>query len=185
MMKPDRMWIVIAASALLACMTADLIAGRAGRGGSIRGGARKNAPRLPGNKYAYGDSYAGESRKSSADRRRSSPEPRPSIQDKTVSAVPRGNAGEKVQTLPAGANELYAGGRKIYYYAGIYYRPVYVSGEVSYVTEDPPYGAVVTELPSDFTIEEIGGTTYYIVDGDYYRRIFRGGEVAYIVTKKP
>jgi hypothetical protein len=203
-MTPIARAVLVAAAAAALLLASGLeLAGAPGRGGA-RGGGARGAVRAGNSlrgantgavqkrdrdwKYAFGDEYAGQSRKSSADRRATKASAGNSLRDaavRTVPAVPARQAGEKVTTLPAERRELFAQGKKYYYWAGIYYRPVYLAGDVTYEVTEAPYGASVEELPEDYTTEEIGGVTYYVVDGVYYRRIFRGGDVAYIVTRKP
>jgi hypothetical protein len=67
--------------------------------------------------------------------------------------------------LPGGYFTIWAGGVKYYYYDGLYYTYV---GDGDYVLVNPPVGAVVTTIPSDFQPVIINGVTYYVNNGIYY-----------------
>ncbi len=168
-------FVAVALIVVVAALSAtDALGGR----GSLRHGKKS---RMPWNRTA-GDSYAGESRKSSADKRRSV-KTEHTLKESTVPAVPRGDLGAEFAEPPPDGQKLYVTGKTYVYRAGIYYQRVLVSGEVVYRVVEPPFGAIVDTLPSDYETVEKDGSTQYKVDDTFYRRILRGGDVAYIVTK--
>ena len=67
--------------------------------------------------------------------------------------------------LPGGYFTVWVGGVKYYYYDGLYYTYV---GDGDYVLVNPPVGAAVTTIPSDFQPVIINGVTYYVNNGTYY-----------------
>jgi len=66
--------------------------------------------------------------------------------------------------LPAGYATIRVGWHSYYYYDGLYYN--YVGGD--YVLINPPIGAYVSVIPSDFQPVIINGRTYYTDNGVYY-----------------
>jgi hypothetical protein len=83
--------------------------------------------------------------------------------------------GWRVGAPPAQAHPIYWGGVRYHYYGGVWYYPW---GGAYYVTR-PPYGVVVTDLPTFATVVTIGGIGYWYANGVYYRRYADGGyEVA-------
>ena len=66
--------------------------------------------------------------------------------------------------LPDGYFTVWAGGARYYYYDGLYY--TYAGGD--YVLVNPPMGAYVSVIPSDFQPVIINGITYYTDSGVYY-----------------
>ena len=67
--------------------------------------------------------------------------------------------------LPEGYFTIWAGGTRYYYYDGLYYTYV---GQGDYVLVDPPVGAYVSAIPSDFQPVSINGRMYYTDGGVYY-----------------
>ena len=67
--------------------------------------------------------------------------------------------------LPAGYFTIWAGGTRYYYYDGLYYTYV---GYGDYVLVNPPVGAYVSVIPSDFQAVSINGRIYYTDGGVYY-----------------
>ncbi|MDE1921684.1 MAG: YXWGXW repeat-containing protein [Candidatus Omnitrophica bacterium] len=72
--------------------------------------------------------------------------------------------GVRVRFLPAGHVTVWVGWHRYYYYDGLYYRPV----NGGYVVCQPPAGAYVRGIPSDFQPAVINGVTYYTDNGVYY-----------------
>ena len=67
--------------------------------------------------------------------------------------------------LPAGYFTIWAGGTRYYYYDGLYYTYV---GYGDYVLVNPPVGAYVSVIPSDFQPVSINSRIYYTDGGVYY-----------------
>jgi len=73
--------------------------------------------------------------------------------------------GYRMHYLPEGYFTVWAGGVKYFYYDGLYYS--YVGGG-DYVLVNPPMGAYVNAIPSDFQRVNINGRIYYTDNGVYY-----------------
>ena len=80
--------------------------------------------------------------------------------------------------ISTGAYATFYFGNRYWYDDGIWYSP-YNSG---YVVVRPPYGVVVTGLPSYYTMLTLGGITYYYANGVYYAPWPSGG---YQVVEPP
>ena len=63
------------------------------------------------------------------------------------------------------------GGVRYFYYDGLYYTYI---GDGDYVLVNPPFGAVVADIPPDFQPVVINGRTYYANNGYYYILTPRG-----------
>lgn len=180
MMRSKMTWAVLAAvAAAILLVPTDADGGR----GSLKHG-KKSRLKWDRNKWGGGDSYPGESRKSSSDRRPKRRDEAPPA-DHTFPAVPRGAPGTVIAELPKGAESVYAGGRRFHYSGGVFLAKKTGSQQDGYEIVAPPYGAVVDAVPSDFEKKQVGTTTYYVIDGVYYRRIMRSDEISYIVSKAP
>ncbi len=79
--------------------------------------------------------------------------------------------------LPRNSISISVGGIGFYYGEGVFYRR---SGP-RYIVVDPPFGAVVTVLPSDCQVIPINGATYYVSQGVYYTHVPTG----YVVVPQP
>ncbi len=66
--------------------------------------------------------------------------------------------------LPEGCFSVWVGWHRYFYYDGLYYS--YIGGD--YVLVNPPMGAYVGTIPSDFRPVIINGVTYYTSNGTYY-----------------
>ncbi len=73
--------------------------------------------------------------------------------------------GYHIHYLPPGYFTVWAGGVRYFYYDGLYYA---YAGNGDYVIVNPPIGAYVGAIPSDFQPVSINGRIYYTDGGVYY-----------------
>ncbi len=76
--------------------------------------------------------------------------------------------GAVVNTLPAEATKVVAGGVKYYYYSGAFYMKQAAN---SYIVVTPPVGAVVDKLPEGAETRQVDGKAYVYYEGTYYQPI--------------
>ncbi|MFG0316287.1 MAG: DUF6515 family protein [Planctomycetota bacterium JB042] len=174
-LRAPRLMAASLIAMLVALAAVDAFGGR----GSLKYGKKS---RMPWRRFGGGDSYPGESRKSSADRRPKVRQ-RHTLQDKFVSPAPDIDPGTLFAEPPAGSQRILASGKSYAYHGGLYYQRMLVSGKVAYRVVEPPFGAVVDAIPSGAVKSEEGGKVHFKVGDTTYRRILRNGEVAYIVSK--
>ncbi len=72
--------------------------------------------------------------------------------------------GVSISALPAEAMALSIGANRIYFHAGVWYRPA----GPRFVVIRPPIGVVVPVLPPSYTMVWAGGAPYYYADETYY-----------------
>jgi hypothetical protein len=75
--------------------------------------------------------------------------------------------------------EVLVGHERYRYHDGRFYRPGWFGLEIA--LSAPPFGAVVSAIPSGYTTVIVGGEPYYCYNRVYYRRHFSG----YIVVSEP
>ncbi len=80
-------------------------------------------------------------------------------------------SGYRVHAVPGHAPPIGWRGSNYWFWSGVWYAP----GAGGYVVVRPPYGVVVTDLPTFATAVVIGGITYLYLNGVYYRERIEGG----------
>ncbi len=79
--------------------------------------------------------------------------------------------------LSDGFFSIFVSNKRFYFSNGVYYR----RDLRGYVAVEPPFGAVVREIPPYYNVVVINRTTYYTYDGIYYQYTPQG----YMVVQQP
>lgn len=87
--------------------------------------------------------------------------------------------GYHVAALPPGSLALHVGADRLFFQAGVWFRPV---GR-EFVVVTPPFGAVVPVLPPGCATLWLGGSSYYYANGVYYANAV--GTPGYVVVAPP
>jgi len=87
--------------------------------------------------------------------------------------------GYRVGALPAGSVALRFGADRLFFQAGVWFRPV---GR-EFVVVTPPFGVVVPALPPGCATLGVGGSSYYYANGVYYANAV--GTPGYVVVAPP
>ena len=72
--------------------------------------------------------------------------------------------GYRLDILPPGYLSLGFGGRRFFFFSGVWYTPT----SLGYVVARPPIGIVTPELPPDYSTVMIGSAPYYYANETYY-----------------
>jgi len=84
--------------------------------------------------------------------------------------------GYSITTLPPGYLDIGIHDRRLFFRAGVWFRPV---GN-RYVVVAPPYGSVIPVLPPAYSTLWLRSTPYYYANGVYYGAAPRGGMWSYL-----
>lgn len=87
--------------------------------------------------------------------------------------------GYRVAALPVGSVALHFGADRLFFQAGVWFRPM---GR-EFVVVTPPFGVVVPALPPGCATLWLGGSSYYYANGVYYANAV--GTPGYVVVAPP